>query len=249
MSDTPQPPLPYSYFRAEGQSLDQVLTVEDAQRTLEKMKRDLCKRFGANELIGGFDAAKGRFRLTTFHFTPAQEGNVPPDWDVSNRQVSGGELQAIFAKPAAGSPDDFFITDYCGLMERAARRSRLENVFGCGDMPMRERGAGHYHTAFVRDRVMNDKPNDYNQDGIGHIKEHFGFMSYSNSATRGSDPLEVMEMLGNWYIRVPNDENGQPRMTPVDAVQVTVADALALDKEERAQRFARTQARAFDPHI
>jgi hypothetical protein len=59
----------------------------------------------------------------------------------------------------------------------------------------------------------------------------------------------MMNMMGAWYIRVPNDETGAPRFTPPDAVPVSLGEMIKLDAEERAARFVRTQASAFDPQI
>lgn len=255
MTDTPDTPstvpvLPYSYFKADGASLDAVETMQSAKKEHEKMRKDLCKRFGADDMMGGYDAVEGRYRFHTFYFSPANEDKVPADWDVTTRQTgSNGELQAIFAKPAAGSKDDFFVTDYCGLMLRAAKRSRIENVFGCGDMPMKELPAGDYHGAFVRNSNVNKDKYNYNQDGIGQIKDNVTMCFGSNSACKGSDPIDMMKMMDDWYIRVPNDETGKPHFMPPDALEVSLKDMLALDKQERGQRAAAAQMRSFNPHI
>lgn len=254
MTDTPDTSapqnLPYSYFKADGASLDAVETMQAAKKEHEKMRAALCKRFGADDMMGWYDKVEGRYLFTSFYFSPASESKVPSDWEVSNRQTGmNGELQAIFAKPAAGSKDDFFVTDYCGLMLRVAKRSHIENVFGIDDMPMKELPAGEYHGAFVRSSNVNKDKYNYNQDGIGHIKDNVTMCFGSNGACRGSDPIDMMQMMGDWYLRVPNDATGKPYFTPPDSVAVPLKEMLELDKQERAARFARTQARAFDPHI
>lgn len=254
MSDTPATPtpqpLPYSYFKADGASLDAVETRQAAKKEHDRMRAELCKRFGADDMMGGYDAAEGRYRFITFHFSPANEDKVPADWEVTTRQTgSNGELQALFAKPAAGSKDDFFVTDYCGLMLRTAKRSRIENVFGCGDMPMKELPAGDYHGAFVRNSNVNKDKYNYNQDGIGQIRDNVTMVFGSNSACRGSDPIDMMQMMGDWYIRVPNDAAGKPCFVPPDAVEVPLKEMLALDKQERGRRTAAAQMRSFNPHI
>jgi len=246
--DAPPKILPYSYFRAEGISLDAIETVQGAKRELDEMQKQLCKRFGANDMMGGYDKENDNFRFMCFHFTPAQEGNVPADWKINNRQMDndGKSVVAIFAEPAPATKDHFFVTDFCGLMLRAAKRSKLENVLKCGDMPMKELPAGRYHGAFVRDCQLEAGGM---QPNIGQIRDNVTFCFGSNSAIKGSDPVDAMQMMGNWYLRVPNDETGKPRFTPPDAVEVPLPEMLALDKQERAARFARTQARSFDPHI
>lgn len=249
-TDAAKPVLPYSYFKAAGASLDALETMQASKREHEKMRKELCKRFGADDMMGGFDKENNNYRFHTFYFAPASEDKVPADWTVSNRQTgSNGELQAIFAKPAAGSKDDFFVTDYCGLMLRAARRERLENVFKIDDMPMKELPAGDYHGAFVRNKNVNDDKYNYNQEGIGQIRDNVTFCFGSNGAIKGSDPLDSMQLMGDWYIRVPNDAAGKPRFTPPDAIEVPLKDMLELDKQERGARFTRQQARSFDPHI
>lgn len=249
-TDAAKPVLPYSYFKAAGASLDALETMQASKREHAKMRKELCKRFGADDMMGGFDKENNNYRFHTFYFAPASEDKVPADWTVSNRQTGpNGELQAIFAKPAAGSKDDFFVTDYCGLMLRAARRERLENIFKIDDMPMKELPAGDYHGAFVRNKNINDNKYNYNQDGIGQIRDNVTFCFGSNSAIRSSDPLDSMQLMGDWYIRVPNDETGKSRFTPPDAIEVPLKDMLELDKQERGARFARQQARSFDPHI
>jgi len=252
--DTPETPapqlLPYTYFRAEGASQDAVETVQAAMREHDKMRADLCKRFGANDMMGGYDRETGGYRLSAFYFSPKNADKVPPDWEILNRQTDdNGALQAIFAKPAAGSKDDFFVADYCGLMLRAAKRSRIENVFGCGEMPMKELPAGSYHSAFVRNSNVNKEPYNYNQEGIGRLRDNITRLFGSNSPCQSGDPIDMMQLMGNWYIRVPNDAAGKPHFTPPDAVEVPLQDMLALDRDEQAARFNRARAQSFDPHI
>lgn len=250
----PQPPesaakpLPYTYFRAEGLSLDRVETAVAAKREFEKMKKELCKRYGASEAMCSMAEGLRHLSVRSFYFSPAQEKNVPAHWESDRQTGSDGELQAIFAAPPAGSPDAFFLADYAGLMTRAVRRMKLENLFGCGDMPMKELPAGSYSGAFVRDRNV-ETPGATAAQQVGQIRDNVTFCFGSNSPCRGSDPLDMMNMMGAWYIRVPNDEAGAARFTPPDAVPVSLGEMIKLDAEERAARFVRTQASAFDPQI
>lgn len=245
MSDTPQtaPVLPYSYFRAEGLALDRIETAGAAKKEFDKLKKDIAKRFGANDVMWRLDRDTHCLRLDSFHFTPAQEKNVPAHWESDRQTGSDGELQAIFAKPPAGSPDEFFLADYAGLMQRASRRMRLENALGCGEMPMRDLPAGSYETAFVRESHIKGARQ------AGHIQQNWVGIYGSNSACRSSDPVDTMQMMGSWYIRVPNDDKGQPRFTPPDSTLVPMAEMIKIDNEERAARFNRLQSSAFDPQI
>jgi hypothetical protein len=249
LSDVPQtaPLLPYTYFRAEGLALDRIETAAAAKKEFDKLRKDLCKRYGASEVLCSNLGGAQPLSISTFHFTPAQEKNVPAHWEAQRQTASDGTLQTIFASPPAGSPDDFFLTDYAGLMTRAVRRMRLENLLGCGDMPMKELPAGTYFGAFVRDR--NVDTGSAGEKQIGHIRDNVTFCFGSNSACRSSDPLDTMQMMGSWYIRVPNDEKGQPRVTPPDSSAVPIAEMIKLDNEERAARFNRLQSSSFDPQI
>lgn len=234
----------YTYFRAEGASLDKIDTMQAAAKEFEKMKKDLCKRFGANEALFSTDnTAGGRLNITTFHYAPVFEKNVPAHWEANRQTDSDGKLQAVFAQPPAGSSDHFFLTDYAGLMQRSMRRKRLENVFGIEDMPMREMPAGNYSGSFVRESHID------RTGAAGHIRDNVTFCFGSNSACRSSDPLDAMEMMGSWYIRVPNDEKGQARFTPPDAVEVPVAEMLKIDTEERGARSDRARMASFNPGI
>lgn len=246
--DAEAPPLPYTYFRADGLALDRIETAGAAKKEFDKLRKDLCKRYGASEVMCSMAEGLHHLSVRAFHFTPAQEKNVPAHWESDRQTGSDGELQAIFAKPPAGSPDAFFLADYAGLMTRAVRRMRLENLFGCGDMPMKEMPAGTYFGAFVRDRNA-DTGGPAGEKRIGHIRDNVTFCYGSNGACRSSDPLDTMQMMGDWYIRVPNDEKGQPRFTPPDSTAVPIAEMIKLDNEERAARFNRLQSSAFDPQI
>lgn len=240
-------PLPYTYFRADGLTLDRIETVEASKKELEKMKRDLCKRFGANEVMFSRDADTGRVRIREFYYAAAFEKNVPAHWESRRQMSSDDKVQAVFAHPPAGSPDAFFLADYAGLMHRAVRRMRLETVLGTGEMPMKEMPAGSYPGAFVRDRHV-ENVGDTNRR-IGAIRDNVTFCFGSNSSCRGSDPLDAMEMMGHWYLRVPNDENGQPRFTPADSAAVSMADMMKLDNEERGARSDRARMASFNPGI
>lgn len=241
------PPLPYTYFRAGGAALDRLETVQASKKELEKLKQALCKRYGANEVMLSRDAASGRVTVSSFYYIAAFDKNVPAHWESQRQMSDDGKLQAIFAHPPAGSPDAFFIADYAGLMQRPMRRMRLENVLGSGDMPMRELPAGSYSGAFVRDRHMTAAGDS--DAKIGHIRDNVTMCFGSNSPCRAGDPLDAMEMMGHWYIRVPNDENGKPRFTPPDSAIVPLAEMMKIDLEERGARSDRARMASFNPII
>lgn len=256
VSETPQPqppesaakPLPYTYFRADGLSLDRVESAAAAKREFEKMKKELCKRFGAGEVMYNMPEGSRHATVRSFYFAPAQEKNVPAHWESKRQTGIDGELQAIFAQPPAGSPDAFFLADYAGLMTRALRRMKIENLFGCDEMPMKEMPAGTYSGSFVRDRNVETQ-GAAGERMVGQIRDNVTFCFGSNSACRASDPIDVVLMMEAWYIRVPNDAEGKPRFTPPDAVEVPLAEMMKIDREERAAQSDRARMASFNPGI
>lgn len=218
----------------------------DAEVELKALKEKLCRQYGADSLMGGWDDGLGRFFLRAFHFAPPKM--EPPGWKLQNRQMAGDKVEATFAVPAPGTADYFNVLAMTGLMERASRRSRLEGLFRCGEMPLKDLPAGTYSAAFVQQTTWkNTAAPSSVPDGLLTTTR---YITYSNSPGRGSDPLEAMQMGDDWYIRVPNDPaTGQPHMTPPDAVLVPYMDMLRLDGLEKNARFHRARANVFDPGI
>jgi hypothetical protein len=224
----------YSYFRAEGASLSAIETVLESKADLKVMEEKLRKKFAAEYVSYRFDDA-GRFAIRFFDFGEAKD--PPEGWVIKNRQMSydGTRQEALLAMPGPGSPDAFHVASMAGLMERAVRLSRLEGVFGCGDMPIREMPAGKYSGAFVR--TSNIAEMNTGENAAGTIPDTTTFMFGSNSAIRGSDPLDAAQLDGNWYIRVPNKKGTeQPVFTPPDAVPVSYEKMLEADKAEINRR-------------
>jgi len=238
-------PPEYTYFRAEGMSRALLGSRAEAEVELKDLKKKLCQKYGADSLMGGWDDGMQRFFLRAFHFAPPDI--EPPGWKLINRQMGGDKLEATFAVPTPGTTDHFNVQAMLGLMERASRLSRLETLFKCGEMPFKDLPAGTYSAAFVQHCTLKDKSSSV-PDGVLLMASRF--ITYSNSATRSSDPLEAMQMGKDWYIRVPNDPaTGQPRMTPPDAVAVPYMDMLNFDRLEMNARSDRARAAVFDPGI
>lgn len=222
--ETPPPslekPPEYSYFRAEGLSLVAVQRLAEARAEDAGMRQAICARFGAESLMGGFDAKRGDFRVNALFFQPPDQP-VPPGWKIINEQSPS----LVFALPEPGSADDFTLTALTGLMLRASRQSRLETLFGCGEMPYKELPAGSYSAAFVQHQTLKApgaKPEGRLQDGR--------FMTYSNSPIRGSDPLASVRIGEDWYIRVPNIAGtATPCFTPPEARLVDYDAMLKIE--------------------
>lgn len=225
----------YSYFRAEGAALSAIETVGESKAELKALEDKLCKKFGAGYVSALFDD-DNRFVIRFFDFGEAKD--PPEGWVIKNRQMSqdGERQEALLAKPAPGSADAFHVANMAGLMERAARHSRLEGVFGCGDMPMRELPEGRYSGSFVRSSSCESRVQSP-EDAPGKIADTSTFIFYSNSAIRGSDPLNAVKLDGSWYIRVPNKKGSEePVFVPPDAVPVGYGDMIKADKAEWDRR-------------
>jgi hypothetical protein len=228
----------YSYFRAEGLSLSAIEMVEEAKREFEALKRKLCAQFKADEMLGWMERDSNRFKVMCFIFHPPTE--PPEGWkDTQERQMSydKSRVQTIFSRPGEGSPDQFHVASVTGLMERAVRFLRLEDAFGCGDMPVRELPAGDYSGQFVRTATWKDPANPVSE---GKLRDQSTMIFGSNSAVRGSDPLDYMQLNDAWYIRVPNArDTGLPAFAPPDAKAVDFDDMLLTDMMEYHNRFSR----------
>jgi hypothetical protein len=226
----------YSYFRAEGASLSAIETAQESRVELEAMKDKLCKKYGA-EYVSLRSDENGRLTIRFFDFGEAKD--APDGWVITNRQMSNDGLRQehLLARPAPGSPDAFHLASFAGLMDRACRQSRLEGVFGCGDMPMREMPAGEYSKAFVRSSSCKALMNTQ-ETAAGTMPDTTTFMLSSNSAVCGSDPLDAVKLDGNWYIRVPNKKGSEePVFIPPDAVPVSYSQMLTIDSAENMSRF------------
>ncbi|TAL37856.1 MAG: hypothetical protein EPN97_04490 [Alphaproteobacteria bacterium] len=225
----------YSYFRAEGASLSAIETVEESKAELKSLEDRICRKFGARYVSARFDD-DNRFVIRFFDFGQAKD--PPEGWVIKNRQMSydGERQEALLAKPAPGSADEFHIVSMAGLMERAARHARLENVLGSGDMPLREMPEGRYSGSFVRSSSCEDKMKSPD-DLPGRIPDTTTFMFSSNSAVRGSDPLDAVRMGESWYIRVPNKKGSEePVFVPPDAVPVAYREMREADSAEWDRR-------------
>jgi hypothetical protein len=231
-------PFEYSYFRAEGASLDAIETVEESKKEYEAQCQRLCKKFGAEDAWPRFDADTGRLTKVTFNFGQAE--NPPEGWIINNRQMSYDEKSqvALFAQPAPGSADEFHVASIGGLMERSFGKSRLEKVFGTGEMPMKELPAGEYRGEFVRATSFKDRADTR---PVGRLPDNVTGCFGSNCAIRSSDLIAAMQLDGQWYLRIPNKKGTEePVFTPPDAVPVPFDDMLALDRKEydaRNDRF------------
>lgn len=217
----------YSYFRAEGLSLEALETVKESQAELVSLKTKLCAKFGANQIMGGYRKDMGHFHVVAFHFRPGQK--VPDGWQLTREQRGAdGALQYTFALPAPNSPDAFHVASLCGLMERASRHDSLERVFGV-ERFMRDHPAGEFETAFVRQGYLADATL-----AKGKIRGPAVLGAGATPPGKTADPIYTMDLAGSTYIRVPNRPGtDDPVVTPPDAVRMSYDQMLKADKAEQ----------------
>lgn len=217
----------YSYFRAEGFSLEAIQIVKEAREELRALTRKICAASGAGGITGAYDEALGRYNITAFQFWG---NNQPPeDWETIDNGKGGAKL----AMPKPGTADHFNMVCLCGLMEQARRHETLEGVFGCGEMPLRAHAAGNFETLFVRQSFMAD-----GEEPKGKIYgDHIG-MRGSPAAGEAPDPLSHAELNRAFYIRVPNKAGTEePVFIPPDAVPVPYDKMLHIDQAEMNARI------------
>ncbi len=78
--------------------------------------------------------------------------------------------------------------------------------------------------------------NDLRGENEGMITQKFPGSGGSNGAMKMSDPMQHSKLQDNWYIRVPNYEDGGSRFTPPDAVKVPLREMLEIDAAEWDER-------------
>ncbi|MEZ0224996.1 MAG: hypothetical protein ACAH83_10615 [Alphaproteobacteria bacterium] len=220
----------YSYFRADGLSLAAIETAEEARVDFYAQRRKLEQRFGSRCIFTSNDRDTGRFKIDCFAYN--RNDKTPEGWDIDPADEQDGSLASGMPKP--GTSDDFYLASMAGLMERSAKNMRIENVFGCGDMPMKELPAGKYHGEFVRHNSLEEA----GEKPVGKLRDRVTMCFGSNGAGKSSDPIDCMKLDGEWYIRVPNmPGTATPRFTPPDAVPVNYEKMLEADAAEYNIRY------------
>lgn len=224
----------YSYFRAAGASLDAVLTVERMTEDVKSVEQKLYDKYKA---VMASVYPGGKLSMVF------NAGASPEDWVDTGRSLGGNTLYES-KKPAPGTKDAQYLEALQGIVDGYVGKERLENIFGCGDMPMKSLPANaRYSDKFVLYQTVEDK--DAPQ---GMMRATNATCSWSNSAIRSSDNLTHLKMGGAYYIRVPNDENGAPRFTPPDAEPVDIEEVLEIDALEfRRKRAAELSGKKYTP--
>lgn len=206
----------YSYFRADGQSQAGVEAVIEAASEYKSMRAALMHDYQASGVVSGMDVHLQRYVITALTFN----GAPPAGWQAVGKALNGHTIAA----PCASSADGFYLANMAGLMERAARRMQLENVFHCGAMPDKDLPAGVYTRAFIR-RTSMDEGRALQGQMVDMVTE----VVQSDQPVRLSDPLDFKMMGGKYYIRVPNDAAGKPIFTPPDAHKIEFEAVMKIE--------------------
>jgi hypothetical protein len=229
----------YSYFRAEdgGKSAAAIQAVQTSKRAMRDLKRNLCDIYNANEIWGRVSEPgekipgndQGHYYIENLSFD--SDDNVPEGWVISQHAEPGRPGSIAAAMPAPGSEDDFHLRQARVLLDDYMRTTSLEDVFGCGQMPMRVLPPGEYNGSFVMHSRLR-RPHAGETFRKGMLSDNATFLFGSNGPCKIADPLDYKFLDGKWYIRVPNDEQGRPRITPPDSEPVGYSRMQELDQRE-----------------
>lgn len=224
----------YSYFRAAGASLDAVLTIERMTEDVKSVERKLYEKYKA---VMASVYPGGKLSMVF------NAGASPEGWVDTGMGLGGNKLYES-KKPAPGTKDEQYIEALQGIVDGYIGKARLENIFGCDDMPMKDLPANvRYSDKFALYQTVEDK--DAPQ---GMMRATNAVCSWSNSAIKSSDNLTHLKLCGSYYIRVPNDENGAPRFSPPDAQRIDIEKILEIDAQEfKRKRTAELSGKSYTP--
>lgn len=216
----------YSYFKIDGETRKTVEAVEKAKKFINFAREALAARFNADYFIPKFDREHLSIEADSFMFK--SEDKIPAGWQAIRIQNDGTAL----ALPAENSADAEIVRQSLKEIEIYAPYFWLETALKAPEMPMKEKPAGKYDGSFVKEKtVISEDFNSYAR-GEGFKRDNVTFMFGSNSPCRGSDPIDFMQFGDDYYLRVPNDENGAPRFIPEHAERVSLDDMRTIDKRD-----------------
>lgn len=219
----------YSYFRVAGKTRDLVEQVDQSRQFIKDENNGLCAKFNASMLSHSIDLGNLSLTIDSFLFVHTP---VPQGWDVVREESRTGDPKdkekMYQALPAKNSADADYIEERRQAMEVHVKTYRLENVLGSGEMPRKSLPAGYYDNSFVKKTEIAESSTRKQ----GFLTDHFTCCTYSSGAVISSDPLDYMKLDEEYYLRVPNDVQGNPVYMPPDSELVDLADMQALDKEE-----------------
>lgn len=208
----------YSYFRAAGVSLAAVEAVEKNLNDAERLRLEMARKTGAASVKLTAD-------FNVVHYVFSLGIGVPDGWE---------KVADQYYRPAAGTADHFNMQAQCRRGARLLRHASLENFFGLPDMPPREVPPGCCSSRFVRDCTWYGQFMAYIgaprlPSTHGQYKQRAEIDCSAMYPSKLPDPVQQLKYDGVWYIRVPNDEQGNARWQPPEAVPVSYAEMQAVD--------------------
>lgn len=223
----------YTYFRAGGLTHDAIIVVEAARAEIDALRKALSQKFGAYNMY--FDLHDGKCRIHSFGYN--REQDIPDGW----QKVEHGQV-TFRRMPPDGSADYFTLLSHQGQLTRHLRRSDLGFFLDIPPMPAVALPAGYYSQRFVRKQTYTSEARAY----LGPKPEpadHGIYKESGDALPSATKPIAYQQRVtflkydGVYYVRVPNDGQGQPLWVPPNSARVGYNDMLALDSRVFAQRF------------
>lgn len=220
----------YSYFRVSDDIKERIGAVEETKKFIAFANKALAARFDAQGVFLERDDEKQLLNIRSFVFDTKED--VPESWVIDNPDQKGGGMYS--ANPPEGSEDAAIAEDILSQMSIRIPTWSLEAALGVDPkaFPMQELPAGKYDTSFVREKTfLSDDFNSFAR-GAGHKSDHVSFCGGSNSAIQKSNPLDYMQFGDDYYLRVPNDEDGNPCYLPENAELVPFEEMQQIDERD-----------------
>lgn len=220
----------FSYFKVGDDIKELVEVVEETKKFMSFANKALAARFDAQGVFLERDDEKQLLNIRSFAFDSKED--VPESWVIDNPNKKGAVMYS--ANPPEGSEDAAIAEDILSQMIARMSTWSLEAALGLdrATFPMQELPAGKYDGSFVREKtLLSDDFNSYAR-GAGHKADHVSFCGGSNSAIKRTNPLDYMQFGDDYYLRVPNDEDGNPRYVPDNAELVSLEEMQKIDERD-----------------
>jgi hypothetical protein len=249
----------FSYFRASGASLAALRDFEQVLQIRETLLGGLARKFGANKVVTGpedgtledEDNVDSVHVITHFEFD--DEKKLPPGWTAGLKLA-----KTVYAFPPEGTPDHALVLE----VERKAETAGVLKEIPLHNMLSADNSIDNWNrdhaklvpvekssVAFVRSHALLPE----NQGGFraGVLEDHVSVRPaeypYPSFIPRIS--ADYMQMMGDYYIRIPNtsETDGKPVFLPSEAVPVSFDQMLALDHQEASLRASVASKPATSP--
>lgn len=213
-------PRDYVFFKAGGASLEALEKAErmyaEKQDTLDK----LCVKFGAYDVdydAENLDDAALVYRTGT--------QSAPEGWTVKDGQDPTDDY--VSYQPPRDSDAKEQITAALAMIAHTEDCDSIEKILGTGPMPDRAPPNGPVPEEFVIEHfeLSKNEPRGVTEDTMR-----------DRATPQGDgvpDPITYETFNDHWYIRVPCDEDGNPRTKPPGATHVSFREMYDLDQIEQ----------------